>query len=136
GIGGALIVMAQSPFQPASFATFQGVVWLAIFVTIGVRSNVAALIAGITFVFPDALFQYYLPSLTHPPVILSVLFRLRAISAAKSPDGALAETSRRLRVLLQSMRRARPGDEPPGDLGLPVGVATAASTARMSEQVS
>jgi branched-chain amino acid transport system permease protein len=136
GLGGALIVMAQSPFQPASFDTFQGVVWLAIFVTIGVRSNVAALIAGITFVFPDALFQYYLPTWTNLPVILSVLFGLGAISAAKYPDGALAENGRRLRAVFKGFRPARPGGEPPGDLGLPAGVATAASTARISEQVS
>jgi hypothetical protein len=65
-----------------------------------------------------------------------VLFGLGAISAAKYPDGALAENSRRLRALLQGLRPARPGGEPPGDLDLPVGVATAASTARMTEQVS
>jgi len=138
GLGGALIVMAQSPFQPANFDTFEGVVWLAIFVTIGVRSNVAALIAGMTFVFPNALFQYYLPSWTTLPEILSVLFGLGAISAAKYPDGALAENSRRLRALLQGFRPARPspGGEPPGDLGVPAGVATVGSAPRISEQVS
>lgn len=136
GLGGALIAMAQSPFQPANFDTFQGVVWLAIFVTIGVRSNVAALIAGVMFVFPDALFQYYLPSWTTLPEILSVLFGLGAISAAKYPDGALAENSRRLRALLQGFRAARPGGEPPGDLGVPAGVPAVNSAPRISEQVS
>ena len=34
--------------EPNEFATFAGVVWLAVLVTIGVRSNAAALVAGLT----------------------------------------------------------------------------------------
>jgi branched-chain amino acid transport system permease protein len=105
GIGGALLVMAQSTFQPSEFATFLGVTWLAVLVTIGVRSNAAALIAGIAFVFPLALAQYYLSSWTWVPNVVPVLFGLGAISAAKYPEGALAENSRQLRRLLL---RARP----------------------------
>jgi branched-chain amino acid transport system permease protein len=100
GIGGALLALAQTTFQPAEFATFAGVVWLAVLVTIGVRSTAAALIAGIMFVFPSALAQYYLSSWTWLPNVLPVLFGLGAISAAKYPDGALAENSRKLRRLM------------------------------------
>src|SRR5208282_4264729 len=57
GIGGGLLALAQTTFQPSEFATFAGVVWLAVLVTIGVRSNAAALLAGIVFVFPSALAQ-------------------------------------------------------------------------------
>ena len=64
GIGGGLLALAQTTFQPSEFATFAGVVWLAILVTIGVRSNAAALIAGLTFVFPSALLQYYFSTVT------------------------------------------------------------------------
>ena len=53
GIGGALYAMAQTTFQPSEFATFAGVVWLAVLVTIGVRSTAAALIAGLTLVLPQ-----------------------------------------------------------------------------------
>ena len=60
GIGGALLAMAQTTFQPSEFATFAGVVWLAVLVTIGVRSNAAALIAGRHVRLPRALIQYYL----------------------------------------------------------------------------
>ena len=105
GVGGALLVMVQSPFVPAStFPTFEGLVWLAVLVTIGVRSNAAALIAGIVFVFPAALFQNYLPSWTWTTEALSVLFGLGAISAAKFPDGSLAENSRQLRRLVLRLR--------------------------------
>ena len=105
GVGGALLVMAQSPFVPnTTFVTFEGLVWLAVLVTIGVRSNAAALIAGIVFVFPAALFQNYLPSWTWTTEALSVLFGLGAISAAKFPDGSLAENSRQLRRLVLRLR--------------------------------
>jgi branched-chain amino acid transport system permease protein len=110
GIGGALLALAQTTFQPAEFATFAGVVWLAVLVTIGVRSNAAALIAGIVFVFPLALAQYYLSSWTWVPNALPVLFGLGAISAAKYPEGALAENSRRLRRLVLRVRPVPTGD--------------------------
>ncbi|MGO9857438.1 MAG: ABC transporter permease [Acidimicrobiales bacterium] len=98
GIGGGLLALAQTTFQPSEFATFAGVVWLAVLVTIGVRSNAAALIAGVSFVMLPALSQAYLPTWTGNA--LPVLFGLGAISAAKYPDGVLAEQSRRLRRLL------------------------------------
>ena len=110
GIGGGLLALAQTTFQPSEFATFAGVVWLAVLVTIGVRSNAAALIAGLTFVFPGALAQTYLSSFTWIPNVLPVLFGLGAISAAKYPDGVLAENSRRLRRLVLHLRPSRPGD--------------------------
>ena len=125
GLGGALLAMAQTTFQPAEFATFAGVVWLAVLVTIGVRSNAAALIAGLAFVFPSALLQYYFSTVTVLPTILQILFGLGAIGAAKFPDGTLAEQSRRLRRLFLHLRPASPGDQqfidgtspPAGDLG-------------------
>ena len=115
GIGGALLALAQTTFQPAEFATFLGVVWLAVLVTIGVRSTTAALIAGIAFVFPAALFQYYLSSWTSLPNWLPVLFGLGAISAAKYPDGALAENSRKLRRLMIRATPAQVGGGEPGE---------------------
>jgi branched-chain amino acid transport system permease protein len=95
GIGGGLLVTAQTTAQPANFATFLGVVWLAVLVTIGVRSNVAALVAGLSFTLVPALFQAYLPSWTAqiPPV----LFGLGAIGVAKFPDGTLAQNGQVLR---------------------------------------
>jgi branched-chain amino acid transport system permease protein len=111
GLGGALLAMAQTTFQPAEFATFAGVVWLAVLVTIGVRSNAAALIAGLTFVFPSALLQYYFSTVTVLPTILQVLFGLGAIGAAKFPDGTLAEQSRHLRRLILHVRPASSGDQ-------------------------
>jgi branched-chain amino acid transport system permease protein len=110
GLGGGLLALAQTTFQPSEFATFAGIVWLAVLVTIGVRSNAAALVAGLTFVMLPALAQAYLPAWTAN--VLPVLFGLGAISAAKYPDGVLAEQSRRLRRLVLRLAPDRPGDRP------------------------
>ena len=73
---------------------------MAVLVTIGVRSNAAALIAGVSFVMLPALAQAYLPTWTGN--VLPVLFGLGAISVAKFPDGVLAEQRRRhARLLLR-----------------------------------
>ena len=104
--------------------------------TIGVRSNAAALIAGLTFVFPSALLQYYFPTVTLLPNLLPVLFGLGAISAAKYPDGALAENSRKLRSLVlrlsPNMRvsRSSEGEDIEAD------IAAVESGPRVAEQVS
>ncbi len=108
GIGGGLLATAQTTFQPSEFATFAGIVWLAVLVTIGVRSNAAALVAGLTFVMLPALSQAYLPTWTAN--VLPVLFGLGAISAAKYPDGVLAEQSRRLRRLVLHVTPERAGE--------------------------
>ncbi len=98
GIGGGLLVVAQTTVVPSQFATFAGTVWFAALVTIGIRSTAAALVAGLSFVMLPALTQAYLPGWTAN--VLPVLFGLGAMSAAKYPDGILAEQSRRFRHLL------------------------------------
>jgi branched-chain amino acid transport system permease protein len=125
GLGGALYGLAQSPFQTNQFDTLAGMIWLAILVTIGVRSNAAALIAALAVVFPSNLASYYFSTWTWIPNSLPVLFGLGAISAAKYPDGVLAENGRQLRRLLW---RIRPGDGAGG-----VGEATTAAGVESTE---
>jgi branched-chain amino acid transport system permease protein len=108
GIGGGLLALAQTSFEPSEFATFAGVVWLAVLVTVGVRSNAAALVAGLAFVMLPALTQAYLPSWTAN--LLPVLFGVGAISAAKYPDGLLEEQSRRLQRLLFHFKQVSQSD--------------------------
>jgi len=136
GIGGGLLALAQTTFQPSEFATFAGLVWLAVLVTIGVRSNAAALMAGLSFVMLPALTQAYLPTWTAN--VLPVLFGLGAISAAKYPDGALAEQSRRLRRLVLHLTPGRRGtSQLADDLGLrPSEVGSVDATPRVAEHVS
>jgi branched-chain amino acid transport system permease protein len=136
GIGGGLLALAQTTFQPSEFATFAGVVWLAVLVTIGVRSTAAALVAGLTFVMLPALTQAYLPSWTAN--VLPVLFGLGAISAAKYPDGALAEQGRRFRCLVLHLMPEQQGAVTltEGIAAVPAEVGPVAATARVAEHVS
>jgi branched-chain amino acid transport system permease protein len=136
GLGGGLLALAQTTFQPSEFATFAGIVWLAVLVTIGVRSNAAALVAGLTFVMLPALAQAYLPVWTAN--VLPVLFGLGAISAAKFPDGVLAEQSRRLRRLVLRLTPQRPGDLQFTDAALveTVGVPSVDAAPLVAEQAS
>ena len=138
GIGGALLAMAQSPFDPSTFATFEGVIWLAIFVTIGVRSTAAALIAGVSFVMLPALIQNYVPSSYEQTVanLLPVFFGLGAISAAKYPDGVLAENSRRLRRLALHLRPATAAVPGQDGLGLATDLGPVDTAPRVAERVS
>jgi branched-chain amino acid transport system permease protein len=137
GIGGGLLAMAQSPFVPSqSFVTFLGMTWLAVLVTIGVRSNAAALIAGIMFVFPAALFQNYLPTWTWTTDALSVLFGLGAISAAKYPDGVLAENSRKLRHLVLRFRPVTTELDTADASAFAIAPGPADGTTRVAEHVS
>ena len=136
GFGGALLAMAQTTFQPnQEFETFAGVIWLAVLVTNGIRSDAAALIAGVTFVMAPALTQAYLPSWTNN--VLPVLFGLGAISAAKYPDGSLAELSRQLRRFVLRLKPALPGDAELTGMDLAMGDVAPVDTApRIVEGVS
>jgi branched-chain amino acid transport system permease protein len=110
GIGGGLLVTAQTSAVPGDFATFLGVVWLAALVTIGVRSNAAALVAGLTFTMLPALALAYLPSWTGQ--VPAILFGLGAIGVAKFPDGTLEQSGemfRRRLLRLADRRQARGG---------------------------
>jgi branched-chain amino acid transport system permease protein len=130
GIGGGLFALSQTTFQPSEFATFEGVVWLAVLVTIGVRSNAAALLGGVSLSLLPAITQNYLPTWTSN--VTPVLFGLGAVSAAKYPDGVLAEQSRRLRSLIL---RVRPPQEISETVDLSPAAADVAQPA-MAEHIS
>src|ERR1035441_1475408 len=62
GVGGALLAVTLGVALPANYSTLGGVIWLAVLVTIGIRSNIAALIAGLTFTLLPGIASTYLPS--------------------------------------------------------------------------
>lgn len=98
GLAGGLLAVAQGTAQPSDFSTFEGVFWLAVLVTIGVRSNAAALLAGMALALIPAVLQSYAPQWTGQ--LLPLLFGLGAIGVAKAPDGTLAELEHVARRLL------------------------------------
>jgi branched-chain amino acid transport system permease protein len=113
GIGGGLLAVEQAAVVPNEFSTFLGVIWLAVLVTVGIRSTAAALVAGISFVMLPALAQAYLPSWTGnvPPI----LFGLGAVGAAKFPEGTLAAQGHLFRRGLLHLAH-RTGSPFPGDV--------------------
>jgi branched-chain amino acid transport system permease protein len=101
GVGGSLLAMQdQATALPANYATLLGVVWLAVLVTAGIRSNFAALAAGLFFtVFPALLERFSrLAILGTLPLLI---FGLGAIALARNPDGVFAVQARQLKWVLR-----------------------------------
>lgn len=111
GIGGALLAVTIGTALPANYDTLGGVVWFAVLVTMGIRSNVAALFAGLSFTLLPGIASNYLPQWFGqlPPI----LFGLGAIGVARSPDGVLAEQARQIKSLFERLRPGRGKTEPP-----------------------
>ncbi|HEX4865681.1 MAG TPA: branched-chain amino acid ABC transporter permease, partial [Acidimicrobiales bacterium] len=97
-VGGAFIAMDQQIAQPQYFATFAGLVWLAVVVTMGVRSINAAAIAGMSFALAPGVFQSYVPARWGE--VPTMLFGLGAIGVARHPEGVVLQTARQIRSLL------------------------------------
>jgi len=88
-VGGGFLAMNFQSSLPDSFNPFTGLVWLAVLMTIGSRSIMAALVAGLMFYLMPGVFSNYLPSsLASVPVIL---FGVGAVVLAKNPEGVLAQ---------------------------------------------
>ena len=115
GIGGGMLAFYGLRSRPASFDTLTGIVWLAVVVTLGVRTSVGPLLAGIVFtVMPELIGSWHLPhwALQMPPI----LFGLGAVGLAREPRGAVAQTSdqwiRQAQWVKARLRRAAPEDPP------------------------
>jgi branched-chain amino acid transport system permease protein len=92
GVGGGMLAFYGMRSRPDSFDTLTGIVWLAVVVTLGVRTSAGPLLAGIVFsVFPELISTWHLPLWAGqlPPL----LFGLGAIGLARDPRGAVAQTS-------------------------------------------
>jgi len=103
GVGGAFYAMYAGAATPGDFSTFTGLIWLAVLVTVGVRSNSAALVAGLSFAFVPQIFTAYLSPWWGqiPPA----LFGLGAILVARNPEGTLAMHARQIEGLFKRDRR-------------------------------
>jgi branched-chain amino acid transport system permease protein len=102
-LGGGFLASFAGRALPASFATLGGLAWIAVLVTMGVRSTASAAYAGIVFAMSPPFFHQYLPlSLLSVP---SALFGLGAIMVLHNPDGIAATHARQVRVLFAGVRR-------------------------------
>jgi branched-chain amino acid transport system permease protein len=99
GLGGAMLSMYDLSNDPSTYGTFNGLVWLAVLVSIGIRSVTAALLAGVCYTLLPAVFQTHLTGdiwLQAP----ALLFGLGAILLAKNPEGAVAMNARALESMI------------------------------------
>nr|WP_232541432.1 ABC transporter permease [Nocardia bovistercoris] len=88
-VGGGFLALNSQSTLPDTYNPFLGLVWLAVLVSIGSRSIVAALAAGLLFYLMPGVFASYLPAdLAQVPTIL---FGLGAIAVARNPEGAIAQ---------------------------------------------
>jgi branched-chain amino acid transport system permease protein len=97
-VGGGFLALDARVAQPQSFPTFAGLVWLAVVVTMGVRSITAAALSGLAFALLPGVFQTYVP--TRWGEVPAVLFGLGAVAVARHPEGAVLQNGRELRRLL------------------------------------
>jgi branched-chain amino acid transport system permease protein len=108
-VGGGLLALNYGSALPTSYATFAGLVWLAVFVTVGLRSITAAIIAGVSFTLLPGVVQTYLPAgWGNVPILL---FGLGAVAVAVNPDGQIAMNVRMAEGLVLRMIKGRTSGE-------------------------
>jgi branched-chain amino acid transport system permease protein len=104
-VGGGLLALTVGSAQPASYPTFLGLVWLAIVVTLGIRSISAAIVAGLASTLLPGLFQTYLP--TRLGDVPAILFGLGAIAVAQHPEGPVVHLGQQVRGLATRLTQPR-----------------------------
>ncbi len=109
-VGGGFLALDSRVAQPQSFATFAGLVWLAVVVTLGVRSITAAALSGLAFALLPGVFQTYVPAKWGE--VPALLFGLGAIMVARHPEGVVPLNGRQLRVLLAKVWPGTEAEEP------------------------
>ena len=101
-VGGGFLAMNFQSTLPDSFNPFAGLVWLAVLVTMGSRSIMAALVAGLLFyVMPGIFTTYLVADFAQVPTIL---FGLGAIALANHPEGVIAQHGQALATFLTWIR--------------------------------
>jgi branched-chain amino acid transport system permease protein len=107
GVGGAMFALSLGSALPTNYSTLGGLVWLAILVSLGIRSNMAALMAGLSATILAGIALVYLPSAFTQ--VTPILFGLGAIQVAKYPNGVMTENARQVLWVWQKVRyRSRP----------------------------
>jgi branched-chain amino acid transport system permease protein len=101
GIGGGLLAVVQGDALPTAYVTLLGAVWLAVLVSQGIRSNTAALVAGLTFTMVQYAASQYI-HFSWSSQLPYILFGLGAIGVVRNPNGVLSDQLRRVTALVAS----------------------------------
>jgi branched-chain amino acid transport system permease protein len=94
GLGGGMLAIYSGAAIPDSFDALTGLVWFAVLVTNGVRTNNAALAAGLLFVYLPDILSTYLSARLGP--VSTALFGLGAVMLARNPEGVISMNGRQL----------------------------------------
>jgi branched-chain amino acid transport system permease protein len=107
GVGGGLYALSVKQALPVDYATLAGLAWLAVLVTFGVRSNIAALLAGLIFVLSPAFFQTVLRLDTPWSQLPILLFGVGAVFLALNPEGTVHQNAMAFQRQLYKFSGAR-----------------------------
>jgi branched-chain amino acid transport system permease protein len=112
-LGGGFLAMYSLLALPTSYTVYTGLAWLAVLVTIGYRSIVAAIVAGLAFTLMPGIFETYLSgSWGNVPTLL---FGIGAIGLIIDPDGSVTMQARNLEHLMYRLRKRRQSAVAPAD---------------------
>jgi branched-chain amino acid transport system permease protein len=107
GVGGGLFALAKNQTVPIEYATLLGLVWLAVLVTFGVRSNIAALLAGCVFTLSPLILEELLGLTGKWVYVPALLFGLGAIALARNPEGTVHQGAMGLQRMLHRLTRRK-----------------------------
>jgi branched-chain amino acid transport system permease protein len=120
-LGGGLLAMYSYLSLPTSYSVYIGLVWLAVLVTVGIRSIVAAMVAGLAFTIVPGIFQTYLSGTWGN--IPTIMFGLGAIGLIIDPDGSVTTQARQVEAFIYRLRHGKPSvtaSPPLADARVPV----------------
>jgi branched-chain amino acid transport system permease protein len=103
GLGGGMLAIYSGAAIPSAFDALTGLVWFAVLVTNGVRTNNAALAAALVFVYLPDILSTYLPVRYGP--VATALFGLGAVLLARNPEGVISMNGRQLAGLGRTLAR-------------------------------
>jgi len=115
GLGGGFLATQAGAALPDSYAALAGVFWLVVLVTQGIRSNIAALLAAMAFVFFPQLLSNYAPAVLVNLVPLG--FGFGAVLIAKNPDGVMHKNAMQFQDAARKVIARRAGAPPPSPSG-------------------
>jgi branched-chain amino acid transport system permease protein len=106
GIGGGLMAITLGVGSTTNYETLAAEVWLVILVTLGIRSNVSALCAGLTLTLASGLSFVYLPKVYGN--FIAIVFGLGAVALIRFPEGVGTVQARQFGTVLARFRMAKP----------------------------
>ncbi len=100
GAGGILYAAYKGGVTNGDHTATEGLIWLAVVVTFGVRRPGAAVLAALVYGLSPHILNDYI---TTNPYLPTVLFGLGGIGLAKNPEGFLVDTAAEFRKLYRTI---------------------------------